>query len=187
MPFDYAAPEAFAAPARLWLPTGQIAESYPRIAGAADDIASAASGTLRVVGIVLPKGKPCTTLTWYSGTQAAVAPTAQWSTLFRANGREVIVKSADKTNEAWAADSAKVFTFATPYTPVEDEPVYAGLLQVGGTVASLLGHAAVKATLSTQAPILSGTSTTGLTTPGTLGATAAALAILGPVPYVTAA
>lgn len=130
------------------------------------------SGSLRLNGgIVIPRGVTVTTITYRSGDTPASGITHNWACLVDTD-LNVLAKTAEN-NAAWAANTDKTFTFAVPYTPDEDMPVYCGHLVVATVnVGQLKG--ANPGTHSDGKP-MAGTSTAGLTDPASLGATAAAI------------
>lgn len=136
------------------------------------------SGTMTVARSrnVIPAGTTITTAKVYSGNTAAVTPTNQWVCLIDDDtNRNVLVKSADKTTEAWGTDTEKVFTFTGGYTTTTAIRPYVGLVVVAGTMPNIMADVHGRGAITKVTPIMCGTSTTGLTDPASLGATAAAL------------
>lgn len=160
---------------RRWRPTAAVLCNTDRTsATVANNTGLLTSGRLQLAGgFVIPAGTTITTVSFMSGTAAAATPTNQWACLVGID-RTVLVKSADVTTAAWAANTVKTFTLATPYTPTTDTPVYAGLVVVAGTVPDLRGVNGSSA-VNDIAPVIAGHSTTGLTDPASLGATAGAI------------
>jgi hypothetical protein len=169
--------------ARRWTPTAAVLTNVDRANAATGNNAGLlTSGRLQLAGgLVIPAGQTITTVSFMSGTQAAVTPTNQWACLVGID-RTVLVKSADVTTAAWAANTVKTFTLATPYTPTVDTPVYAGLVVAAGTVPDLRGLNSSTVIMELP-PILTGYSTTGLTNPASLGATAAAITAAAANPF----
>lgn len=159
-------------------PTGVLIENISRYNGLANG-AVLVSGTLRLTApVILKAGQAYTTMTFDSATTAAGTPTNQWAALVRVSDLSVRAKSADKTTEAWAASTAKSFDLAGgsgAYTPAADELTYPALLVAATTVPTMLGWSVTNAPVSNRAPAMGGNSTTGLTNPASLGATAAAI------------
>jgi hypothetical protein len=170
-----------------WRPTG-VFETYPRGAGLLN-AAGLVSGVLRLQGgLVLPAGVTITTLSAYSGTTSAGTPANQWFCLVD-QALSVLAKTVDDTTTAWVTGTRKSLALSASYTPLVDTPVYFGVVVVAATPPSLVGVASgVVASNLTNGltPILSGSSTTGLTNPASLGATAAALATAASLFYATA-
>jgi len=163
-----------------WVVTGAIQETGPR--AAAGTAVNMPSGTLRLMGgCVLQAGVAITSMTLES-VAAAVTPTHVWGCLVRLSDLAVLVKTNDDTG-AWAAASPKTLTFSAPYTPGADTVAYVGIVQVAATPATVAGWGP-QIGLSSLAPIMAGNSTTGLTDPASLGATAAALTGSGGAPWI---
>jgi hypothetical protein len=158
----------------LWVPAGTIDSSMGREAVSTTGIA-VTSGTLRVTGnLVVPAGVPVTSISFY-GIGAAVTPANWWFCLIRASDLAVLGKTADQTTAAWGASTEKTLPIAGgPVAFATDTAVYAGVLQVAATPATL-GAASLPAAVNGIAPALSGNSTAGLTNPASLGANAAAI------------
>ena len=154
-----------------YAPTGIKAESIPRtIAGV--NIAAVASGTMIMQAIWLPAGTVITNLLAMSGTTASATQTNRWLALYDQN-RALLRQSPDTTTTALAASTlytGAVTSFTTTYSGIH----YIGLMTAGTTINSWIGTtAAAAAAVRGLAPILTGTSTTALTT--TAPATAAAI------------
>lgn len=167
-----------------WAPSGAIAENMSRLQITGSNVSSLSTGRLSLVGgIVIPGGVQVSTITFYSGTQALVTGSNQWFALY-STARAKLAVTADDTNTAWAANTYKTLTLASPYTPAADEAVYVGICVVASTVPSLrcntdMGFSGI----TNQAPILAGTSNTGLTNPASAPATANALTAANFIPY----
>lgn len=166
-----------------WKPAAAIAETFPRTHSGFGNQSALTSGTLRLGGgLVIPSGRTVSTITFCSATQALVTGSNQWFCLVD-TALNVLGKTADDTSTAWAANTPKTLTLSAPYTPTADTPVYVGLLVVASTVPTLVGVNIQAANLSAVSPGLAGNSTTGLTTPASLGAAAAALTASAVLPY----
>jgi hypothetical protein len=151
--------------------TGHKAESIPRnIAGV--NIAAATSGTMVLQAIWLPAGTVITSLIAMSGTTASATQTNRWLALYDQN-RNLLRQSTDQTTTVLAANTlypASVSSYTTTYSGI----YYIGLMTAATTPNSWIGiTAAGNLAIRNQAPILTGTSSTGLTT--TAPATAAAI------------
>lgn len=136
------------------------------------------SGVLHLFGLVyLRAGVPITSIGTRTSTTLFTTPTAQWMCLVKQSDLSVLAKTQDKTNEAWAANTDKTFTITGgPYIPTADALAYVGLVAVhGGSDPTFWGSATGNAAINGISPIKAGTSTTGLTDPASLGATAAAI------------
>lgn len=163
-----------------WQPTNAI-ENYPRSTRLIDAQAFLASGALRLVGgVVIPAGRAVNSITFVSNA-AAVSPTNQWFCLVD-QSLNVIAKTSDDTTTAWAASSAKTLNLTSTYTPSSEIAVYCGIVVVAGTVPSLTGVSG-SSVLNGLAPAFTVTSTSGLTTPASLGATATNTGTIGSIPW----
>jgi hypothetical protein len=166
--------------------------SHPGVSGfdtvplydAAGNSAALVSGSQRFVAVELPAGITATSVTFVSGATAAGTPTNQWAGLYSSDGTTLTLRavSADGTSGAWAADTAKTFTFATPYAVPTSGFYYVALMVKATTVPTLvscvLGSKALQA-LNIGPTLKSGNETsTARTTPLAVGAT---LAVSNPV------
>ena len=133
------------------------------------------SGTLTVTGgFVIPKGVTVNGISFVSNS-GATTPTNQWFCLIAQSDRSVLAKTVDATTAAWGANVVKNLALSAPYTASADIAVYAGIVVVAATPVSLRGSVTSNNVFTALAPPLAATSTTGLTNPASLGATAAAL------------
>ena len=142
--------------------TNHKAESIPRnIAG--PNIGAATSGQLILQAIWLPAGMVISNLVAMSGTTASATQTNRWMALYDSS-RNLLRQSTDQTTTALAANTlytAPITSFTTTYSGIH----YIGLMTTATTVNSWVGAtAAANAAIRNQAPILTGTSTTALTT-----------------------
>lgn len=154
-----------------YAPTGVKAESIPRtIAGV--NIAAVTSGTMIMQAIWLPSGMTVSNLIAMSGTTASATQTNRWLALYDQN-RALLRQSTDQTTTVLAANTlytAPITSYTTTYAGI----YYIGLLTAATTVNSWCGvTAAGNLAIRGLTPILTGTSTTALTT--TAPATAAAI------------
>lgn len=158
------------------IPTGALAETFGRVGVQFADIGALTSGTLRLIAIEIPGGRTISSITFYSGNTALVTGSNQWFCLLD-SARNVLGKTADDTSTAWAAKTPKTLTLTTPYvTPGTDRAFYyLGLVVVAAIVPTMSGQLDYTGNLAAIAPAISGNSTTGLTNPASLGATAAAI------------
>lgn len=170
---------ADARPSNALMRAGALAETYTRRGAVIANTGQLSSGRLQLVGIELPAGLLVSSITYLSGTQAAVTPTAQWFALFNAD-RTLIGQTVDDTTTAWAADSEKTLAIASPVTTTRSGFHYLGICVAAATPPSLMSVAG-GAVPSALAPIMAGQSTTGLTT--TAPSTAAAITAVGAQPY----
>lgn len=157
---------------RLAMPTGALSEGGFGRSIPLSSQALLTSGTLRLGSqMVLPKNRAVTAITIMGGSTAAVTPTNQWFALVRVSDLAVLGKTADDLTAAWGVSVNKTLTLTATYTPTDDELVWAAILVVAGTVPTIVGWS-VNATVTGVVPVLGGNSTTGLTTPASLGGTA---------------
>lgn len=150
---------------------GAKAESIPRtLVGV--NIAAATSGTMVMQALWLPSGMVINNLIAHSGTTASATQTNRWMALYAQN-RDLLRQSTDQTTTVLAANTLYTAPI-TAYTTTASGIYYVGIMTAATTPNSLIGvTAAGNAAIRGQAPILTGTSTTGLTT--TAPATAAAI------------
>lgn len=113
---------------------------------------------------MLPAGVPINRIVLFSGSTPS-APTNQWASLVRVSDRVLLAQTNDDA-VVWAANSAKIFDFASPYVPAANEFVWLGCL-VAGTVPSLIGFV-VPTQITGIVPKTCGNSNSGLTVPGGL-------------------
>lgn len=161
-------------------PTGAIAETFPRMLVAAA-VSALVSGQHRLVAIPVKKDQIITSITFLSGTTAAVAPTNWWFSLVD-TGLGILRLTADQTSTAWGTNTFKTVALTTPYTVTATGYLYVGIMMAAGTPINLQVYTS-NTTVTGAAPILVGSSTTGMTTPPALPASAGALTPLTNVPY----
>jgi len=144
--------------------TGTLAETMPRELCSEVNTTAGASGTLFMQAIYLKAGTLVSNITIWSATTAAGTPTNKFFALYDAN-RALLAQSANDTTAAWGSNSAKTLAMTTPYRVPVSGLYYIGLLQVASTIATIKGGTAkTGGQLAAAAPILNGTSSTGLTT-----------------------
>lgn len=169
---------------QLWMPTGAISETYPRD-NRGDACAVTSTGVLYLAGgLLVPANQTVTNVTFVSSTTPAGTPTNWWFCIVD-QALNVLRKTADQTTTAWAASTAKTLALATTYTPTSDTPLYAGVMVKATTVPTFVGSVMSAGGTGHTAltPKFAGQSTGSLTTPASLGATAAALTPIGDLPY----
>lgn len=167
-----------------WWPTGAVSCNVDRAqSNMGNNTGLLVSGRLQLAGgLLIPAGKTVTNITFVSGTQAAASVTNTWFCLVD-QALNVLAKTEDAGAAAWAANTAKTLALAEAYTAAVDIPVYAGVVVVATTVPDLRGPNSNGGT-NGIAPPIAGASTTGLTDPDSLGATAAAITANAAVPFV---
>jgi len=157
--------------------TGTIAETIPRQLCPEINTTAGASGTLTMTAIYLTAGQLVSNITFFSATTAAGTPTNKFFALYDSN-RNLLAQSANDTTNAWAANTQKTLAMTSPYRIQTSGLYYIGLLQTATTIATIKGGVTrTGGQLNAAAPIIYGTSTTGLTT--TLPNPAAAITAVG--------
>lgn len=159
-PYGYSVPAA----ANLGF-TGTLAETFPR-QFATTNSTIGASGTLFLQAIYLTAGQLVSNITMFSATTAAATTTNLFFALYSgASTPALLAQSANQGAYTWAANTSKTLAMTTPYRVPTSGLYYVGVMQAATTIATLLGGAAkLNAIIASTAPIIHGTSTTGLTT-----------------------
>ncbi|MBL1100142.1 hypothetical protein [Streptomyces coffeae] len=147
-----------------------------------DDAATAASGVMCSVAIYLQDGDLITNLTFTSGGTAGATLSNQFAALYNGAGA-LLAQSADKTSEAWAADTAKTFALATAQRITKSGIYYAALSVTASTVPTLVGSVGAKPFLTGEGNLAQ---TSGSSLTGTAPATIANPAFKRHVPLVIA-
>ena len=161
-------------------PTGAIAETVPRV-HVGSNLAAQTSGTLKVTAIPIEAGRLITSISFLSGTTALGTATNQWFVLANSSRVRLGITS-DDTDTAWGANTVKTLNLATPYQATYSGLYYVGILVAAGTMPSLRGFTS-GATSTGIVPILTGTSTTGLTDPASCPSTLGAISATADTPY----
>lgn len=144
--------------------TGTLAETMPRETCPEVNTTVAASGTLFLQAIYLKAGQLVSNITMSSATTAAGTPTNYFFALYDGS-RNLLAQSANQTTTAWAANTVKTLAMTSAYRVPTSGVYYIGFMMTATTVATLKGGTAkTGGQLAGAAPILHGTSTTGLTT-----------------------
>lgn len=168
---------------RGWtLPTNGVAQTFDRNVAASDLTGGLSTGRLNMVGIYLRAGQAVSNITFVAGSTALSSGSNQWFSLW-SSARAKLGVTADDTNTAWAANTAKTLAMASPYVVPASGLYYLGITVVATTVPTLRGVLGGNAVIFGIAPILAGTSDTGLTNPASAPATAAALTASTAMPY----
>lgn len=174
----------------LWLPTSALGENFFGVNAGASAVPT--SGRLRLAGgAVLQAGQPLSSVTFSSAGGAMAGGTHCWAALVRRSDLSVLAKSSnDTTAFPWATNTPKTFSFTAgtgAYTPGAEEAVYFGVVIVATTMPSLAGSTQLAGVAGldrgSAGKPLAGDSTSALTDPTSLGATAAALASANSVPW----
>ena len=144
--------------------SGTLAESMPRELCPEVNTTAAASGTLNMQAIYLTAGQLISNITLASATTAAGTPTNYFFALYDGN-RNLLAQSANQTTTAWPANTVKTLAMTTPFRVQVSGLYYIGYFMTATTVATLKGGTArTGGQLANTAPIIYGTSSTGLTT-----------------------
>lgn len=164
----------------LWLPTGAIDESFIRPVTGNSGL-SLTTGTLRLIGGMVVKAGETVSAVNFHTFGASTALTNSWGCLVRMSDLLVLGVSADGGAAAWAS-GLKQLALTTPWLAAADTAVYAGVVLVGTGLPTISGQT-TSSDLTLRAPAVAGNSTTGLTTPASIGANAAALTAAAGAPY----
>lgn len=146
-------------------PSGTLAETMVReLCPETNSTIPSASGTLWMQLIYLKAGQLVSNITISSATTAAGTPTNYFFALYDGS-RNLRAQSANQTTTAWAANTVKTLAMTTPYRVPVSGVYYIGFFMTATTVStSKGGPARTGGQLAGTAPILCGTSSTGLTT-----------------------
>ncbi len=145
-------------------PTGTLAETMPRETCPEVNTAVGATGVLFLQAIYLKAGQLVSNISMSSATTAAGTPTNYFFALYD-GARALKASSTNQTTTAWAANTYKTLAMSTPYRVPTSGIYYIGLMMTATTVVTIKGGTAkTGGTLASTAPILHGTSSTGLTT-----------------------
>ena len=155
-------------------PAAATAVTFPRVFA---NTASGAitNGVLCVVAIGLPKGLVVNGCAFATKSTAAVTIAHGWYALLdpgTGSGPVPRAVTADQAGSGtWlaAVNSLYPLTFASPYTIPSSGLYYLGFMISATTMPNLAGPGLVTAGLVSATPVLAGTSSTGQTTPPTLG------------------
>lgn len=163
----------YTAPAQGVLgPTDSIAETIPRYLATTNSTIGA-SGTLFLQSIYLTAGQIVSNIGMISATTAA-ATTSNLQFGLYSSARALLATSANQSAYTWTAHTAKTLAMTSAYTVQQSGLYYIGVNQNATTIATLHGGPAkANAIVASTAPILHGTSSTGLTS--ALPSTAAAI------------
>lgn len=164
----------------LWLPTGALDEAFLRPATGNSGL-SLTTGTLRLIGGMVARAGETISAVNFHIFGASTVLTNSWGVLVRVSDLLVLGISADG-GAANLAAGLKAFALTTPWVAGADTAVYAGIMQAGTGLGTLSGQTS-SSDLMLRTPVVAGNSTTGLTTPASLGASAAALTAAAGAPY----
>lgn len=164
----------------LAIPSSGYAETFTRLLGVSAS-STLTSGDLFLMSIPLWAGAVVTNIGFYM-VAAATTLTHGWFALLDSS---FIVRavSADQTSGSWAATSIKTLPMAAAYTIPTAGVYYIGLMAVASVQPTVMKMTAGDATLNGISPIMWGLSSTGQTTPPTLGTTMTTPSPSGSVPF----
>lgn len=144
-------------------PTGALAETFPRYLATTNSTIGA-SGTLFMQAIYLTAGQLVSNISFISATTAAATTTNLFFALYDGN-RNLMAQSANQGAYTWAANTVKTLAMTTPYRVPVSGVYYVAVMQAATTIATLHGGPAkANAIVSSTAPVMHGTSSTGRTT-----------------------
>lgn len=130
------------------------------------------SGTLYIQRIFLPIGLTISKIGFVTGVQAAVAPTHWWTALLD-NTYKQQAHSADQLTAAIPASTWQNLSMATPYVTTYSGAYFLAMMIATGTTqptvvsTTTVPSAALINGTGALTPVPGGTSSTGLTAPGT--------------------
>jgi len=149
-------------------PAGATGETIP-YRQAYSDSGAVTSGTLYCFAIALPSGTLVSNITFVIGNTAETVGTHGAYCLLD-NTRTVKAVSADQTFTAFSPGNTPLtLPMLAPFTTVYTGRYYVCVYEVATTTSSFAGANTILAGVSAIAPVLNGTSNTGLTTPPAVG------------------
>lgn len=168
-------------------PTNITLASNLKRTDATGNLSALTTQVMLSVALPLQAGDLVTSLTFVSGDTGAGTPTNWWFALYSPAGA-LLAQSADSTNTAWAANTAKKLALATPQLITEAGVYYAAIMVKATTPPTLVGvatqNAIMSGALGVGLKILAQTSGSSLTT--TAPATIASPTTVVNVPLVIA-
>lgn len=143
---------------------GTLAETMPREICPETNSTMAVSGTLNMQAIYLKAGQLVSNISLCVATTAAGTPTNSRFALFDGS-RNLLAESANQTTLAWAANSVRTLAMTTPYRVPTSGLYYIGYWMTATIVPTLKGFTGkLGGQLAATAPVIHGSSSTGLTT-----------------------
>jgi hypothetical protein len=132
---------------------------------------SITSGTLYIFSIGLMAGESIGHVGFATGTTAANGPTHWWTAILD-NTYKQQAHSADQTSTALPASTWQNLAMVTPYMPTYTGTYYLALMVTTSVTQPTIASNAASPTIcvtgtNVPTPLIGGTSTTGLTVPGT--------------------
>jgi hypothetical protein len=123
-------------------PTNTTFESNLDRTQVTGNLAALTTQVMTSVALPLQAGDVVTSLTFVSATTAANTPTNWWFALYSPAGA-LLAQTADQTNAAWAANTAKTVALATPQLITTAGVYYAAIMVKASTVPTLAGATAL--------------------------------------------
>lgn len=161
-------------------PSAAIAQTIPWYYVTSSTVA-VASGTLYLHAVTLPAGVPVSNITFTMGGTSASSITHAWYALVNSALLQV-AHTADQTSGGMTASTDVTKALVTPYTPAATAVYYLGMCVVASVQPTAVGSASVMGGSMFTAHAGYGTSSTGLTGPGTDASTTySALSSIGPM------
>lgn len=151
-----------------WAVNSGFIQNIPRHALDKDQTVNSATGKMMIVGgLSVPAGRTVASVSFLGGATAYAGSAGQhmWAAMWNASSMALLAQSTDEGGSAaQAANAMKSFTFATPYTAIDDLDVYVGVCVAassGFTAPSYWGSFVGNGYIGQQAPALSVIPTTG--------------------------
>jgi len=163
------------------LPTGAIAETFPRMGATLANVGLISTGRIHHVAIILRAGQVVSSASFLSATTAASVPLNQWFALYSADLTTILAITADDTTTAWGSNTVKTLAFTASYT-VPTTGVYYLSIVVKATTVPTFACVNASATANGLAPKTSGHGAGSLTNPASAPAPST-LAADAPIPY----
>lgn len=169
------------------MPTGALAENFPRIMGTGVDTSLTTALPLLTYGPYVQAGVSYGHIDFYQSGTAPGTQTHAWAAILDTTGK-VLAVSADAGSTAWNTGSfvTASVALAAPLVPTASQQTVIAVCVTAGTLPTFRGTS--NNTLGSIAPIITGNSTTQ-STPPAVGATVplpASSASLMPYIYLTA-
>ena len=171
--FTAAAAEAKGLRAGL-MPTGALAASLDRRHCQSAGLGALVSGRLSLQAVRLHAGQTISSITFMAGTTAGATLSNTWFAIY-SDALARLATTVNDTSASWGASSTRTLAITGGYAVTTTGLHYLGICVQGTTVPNLIGNNGIPLALNGLAPILFGTSTTGLTNAASAPATAAAM------------
>jgi len=163
------------------LPTGAIAETFPRMGATLANVGLISTGRIHHVAIILRAGQVVSSASFLSATTAASVPLNQWFALYSADLTTILAITADDTTTAWGSNTVKTLAFTASYT-VPTTGVYYLSIVVKATTVPTFACVNASATANGLTPKTSGHGAGSLTNPASAPAPST-LAADAPIPW----